>query len=69
MYGENREYPQAAHLLTPIGVVVVGMVLAIVHSPVWWLLVTAFAGRAAYLGWLLAQRRRSATPQPGTVAP
>lgn len=60
MYGENREYPQSAHLLVPLGVMVVGAVLAFIHTPLWWLLVAAFAGRAAYLLWLLALRRRSA---------
>ena len=67
MYGENREYPQPAHLLIPIGVMVVGAVLGVVHKPIWWLLVVAFAGRAGYLLWLINQRRRR-TREKSTVA-
>lgn len=68
MYGENREYPQRAHLLTPVGVMIIGVVLAITHHPLWWLLVAAFAGRALYLLWLLNSRRRRRDHETSTVA-
>lgn len=69
MYGENREYPQPAHLLVPIGIMVVGAVLAMTMDPIWWVLVIALAGRAIYLGYLLNQRRRRKAEQRSTVAP
>ncbi|WP_040284635.1 hypothetical protein [Tessaracoccus massiliensis] len=69
MYGENREYPQAAHLLSPVGVMIIGIVLAVTHHPLWWLVVAAFAGRVLYLVWLMHQRRRRRATQESTVTP
>lgn len=69
MYGENSEYPQLAHLLVPVGIMVVGAVLAVTLDPLWWLLVAGFAGRAIYLGYLLNQRRRRQAEERSTVTP
>ncbi|MDO5676847.1 MAG: hypothetical protein Q4G35_04990 [Propionibacteriaceae bacterium] len=68
MYGENRDYPQRAHLLVPLGVMIIGLILAITHNPLWWLLVAAFAGRALFLLWLMNKRNRRSERDSSTVA-
>lgn len=65
MYGETRPYPQPAHLLVPLGVMVVGAVVAVLHHPMWWLLVAAFAGRAGYLAYRMYRRRTRLPATPG----
>ena len=69
MYGENREYPQVAHLLVPVGIMVVGAVLAVTLDPIWWVLVIGLAGRFVYLLYLLNQRRHRQEEERSTVAP